>query len=125
MERWLLIHSQIIPVGGNHFTNDLAVGFKVPHAEAERIKINHGSVISSKSSENSHITIQGMQGSKSREVSSKLISEILAARADELFDLIKEILVEKELGDLITAGDYFNWWRGINLWDARTGGVQL
>ena len=99
-----LIHSQIIPVGGNHFTNDLAVGLKVPHAEAERIKINHGSVISSKSSENSHITIQGMQGSKTREVSSKLISEILAARADELFDLIKEILVEKELGEIIAAG---------------------
>jgi len=99
-----LIHSQIIPVGGNHFTNDLAVGLKVPHAEAERIKINHGSVISTKNSENSHITIQGMQGTKEREVSSKLISEILAARADELFDLIKEVLAEKELNDHITAG---------------------
>lgn len=99
-----LIHSQIIPVGGNHFTNDLAVGLKVPHAEAERIKINHGSVILNKNNENSHITIQGMQGSKRREVSSNLIAEILAARADEIFDLIKEILVEKELTDLLTAG---------------------
>ena len=99
-----LIHSQIIPVGGNHFTNDLAVGLKVPHAEAERIKINHGSVISTKSSENSHITIQGMQGTKEREVSSKLISDILAARADELFDLIKEALNDKELSETITAG---------------------
>ena len=99
-----LIHSQIIPVGGNHFTNDLAVGLKVPHAEAERIKINHGSVICSSSSENSHITIQGMQGARSREVSSKLISEILAARADELFDLIKEVIKEKDLNDLIAAG---------------------
>lgn len=99
-----LIHSQIIPVGGNHFTNDLAVGLKVPHAEAERIKINHGSVVVTKNSENSHITIQGMQGTKEREVSSKLISEILAARADELFALIKEIIIEKDLGDQITAG---------------------
>ena len=84
-----LIHSQIIPVGGNHFTNDLAVGLKVPHAEAERIKINHGSVILNKANESSHITIQGMQGARAREVSSNLIAEILAARADELFDLIK------------------------------------
>ena len=44
------------------------------------------------------------QGSKRREVSSNLIAEILAARADEIFDLIKEILVEKESTDLLTAG---------------------
>ena len=31
-----LVHTQIIPVGGNHFTNDLAVGLKIPHSEAEK-----------------------------------------------------------------------------------------
>lgn len=31
-------HSQIIPTGGNHFTNDLAVALKIPHNEAEKNK---------------------------------------------------------------------------------------
>ena len=99
-----LIHSQIIPVGGNHFTNDLAVALKVPHAEAERIKINHGSVLAETLNQNSHITAQGISGTKSREVPSSYIAKVLGARAEELFSLIKEQLEEKQLTNEITGG---------------------
>ena len=64
-----LIHSQIIPVGGNHFTNDLAVALKIPHNEAERIKTMHGSVLAEKLNQSSHITVNGLDGSKSEKFS--------------------------------------------------------
>ncbi|MCF8058148.1 MAG: cell division protein FtsA [Bacteriovoracaceae bacterium] len=99
-----LIHSQIIPVGGNHFTNDLAVALKVPHAEAERIKINHGSVLAETLNQNSHITVQGISGTKSREVPLSYVAKVLGARAEELFSLIKEQLDEKGLMNEITGG---------------------
>ncbi len=99
-----LIHSQIIPVGGNHFTNDLAVALKVPHAEAERIKINHGSVLAESLNQNSHITVQGISGTKAREVQLSYIANVLGARAEELFTLIKETINEKDLGNEITGG---------------------
>ncbi|MEC7274886.1 MAG: cell division protein FtsA [Bdellovibrionota bacterium] len=99
-----LIHSQIIPVGGNHFTNDLAVALKIPHAEAERIKINHGSVLAETLNQNSHITVQGISGTKAREVQLSYVANVLGARADELFTLIKEQIQEKELNDEITGG---------------------
>lgn len=99
-----LIHSQIIPVGGNHFTNDLAVALKVPHAEAERIKINHGSVLAETLNQNSHITVQGISGTKSREVQLSYIANVLGARAEELFTLIKETINEKDLSNEITGG---------------------
>ena len=99
-----LIHSQIIPVGGNHFTNDLAVALKVPHAEAERIKINHGSVLAETLNQNSHITVQGISGTKSREVQLSYVAEVLGARAEELFTLIREQIEEKDLGNEITGG---------------------
>lgn len=99
-----LIHSQIIPVGGNHFTNDLAVALKIPHNEAERIKTMHGSVLTEKLNQSSHITVNGLDGSRSREVALGEVAKVLGARAEELFVIIKKVMQEKHLSDLITGG---------------------
>ncbi len=99
-----LIHSQIIPVGGNHFTNDLAIALKIPHAEAERIKINHGCVLAEQLNQSAHITVQGLSGTKPREVQLSLIADVLGARAEELFQIIRNIIAEKNLGNEITGG---------------------
>lgn len=99
-----LIHSQIIPVGGNHFTNDLAVALKIPHNEAERIKINHGSVLSERLNQQSHITVHGLSGTKSREVRLGSVAKVLGARAEELFTIIKKQIEDKNLEEFITGG---------------------
>jgi len=99
-----LIHSQIIPVGGNHFTNDLAVALKIPHAEAERIKIHHGSVLAEQLNQSAHITVQGLSGTKPREVQLSLVADVLGARAEELFDIITSIIEEKKLGNDVSGG---------------------
>jgi len=99
-----LVHSQIIPVGGNHFTNDLAVALKIPHAEAERIKINHGSVLAEQLNQSAHITVQGLSGTKPREVQLSLIAKVLGARAEELFDIITNIIKNKKMDSDVTGG---------------------
>lgn len=99
-----LIHSQIIPIGGNHFTNDLAVALKIPHSEAERVKINHGCVLPEKLNQSSHITVQGMSGTKSREIPLGEIAQVLGARAEELFNIIHDIMKDKNLEDYISGG---------------------
>ena len=99
-----LVHSQIIPVGGNHFTNDLAVALKIPHNEAERIKTNHGSVLAEKLNQSSHITVNGLSGSKPSEVQLGQVAKVLGARAEELFMIIKKVMNEKQLSDLLTGG---------------------
>lgn len=99
-----LVHSQIIPVGGNHFTNDLAVALKIPHAEAERIKIHHGHVIKEAINPSAHITVQGIAGTRSREISLSLVAEVLGARAEELFDLIKTIIDDRNMAEEISGG---------------------
>ncbi|MFA5584310.1 MAG: cell division protein FtsA [Bacteriovoracaceae bacterium] len=98
-----LLHSQIIPVGGNHFTNDLAVALKVPHNEAERIKLNHGTVAASKMND-TFITVQGLTGTKPREVPVSMIGDVLASRAEELFFVVKDIVKERGLEHEITGG---------------------
>jgi cell division protein FtsA len=90
-----LVFSQIIPIGGNHFTNDLAVALKIPHAEAENIKVNHGSVLQEFINSSSRIKVQGLSGTKPREVELSVITEVLSARAEELFEVIKDVVGEK------------------------------
>lgn len=99
-----LIHSQILPIGGNHFTNDLAVALKIPHNEAERIKINHGSVLAEQLNQSAHITVQGMSGTKPREVQLSVVAEVLGARAEELFDLIRVMIEDKKIENEIAGG---------------------
>jgi len=99
-----LIHSQIIPVGGNHFTNDLSVALKVSHSEAERLKINHGSVLGELVNQSAHITVQGINGARAREVQLSGVAEVLNARAHELFTVVKKIIDEKGLDFEINGG---------------------
>ncbi|MBY0515814.1 MAG: cell division protein FtsA [Bacteriovoracaceae bacterium] len=99
-----IVHSQIIPVGGNHFTNDLAVALKIPHNEAERIKINHGLVLPEQADSKTHISVQGLTGTRPKEVPQTAIAEVLGARAEELFMIVKDIIADKNLNTLITGG---------------------
>lgn len=99
-----LLHSQIIPLGGNHFTNDLAVALKIPHNEAERIKLTHGTVLKDAHLNDTYLTVQGLSGTRPREVSLSFVGEVLGARAEELFSVIKEMVLEKNLQDEITGG---------------------
>lgn len=99
-----LVHSQIIPIGGNHFTNDLAVALKIPHNEAERIKINHGSVLAEQLNQSAHITVQGLSGTKPREVQLSVVAEVLGARAEELYDVIRFMIDDKKLFDQVAGG---------------------
>lgn len=99
-----LVHSQIIPVGGNHFTNDLAVALKIPHNEAERIKLNHGCVLPEKVNQAAHISVQGLSGTKPREVRLGTVAEVLGARAEELFSIIDTSIKDANLEGLITGG---------------------
>jgi cell division protein FtsA len=99
-----LIHSQIIPVGGNHFTNDLAVALKVPHNEAERIKINHGSVLPEVIESPSQIVIEGLSHARKRQESLQLVASVLGARAEELFNVIKKVVKEKDLEYELNGG---------------------
>ena len=96
-----LVHTQVIPVGGNHFTNDLAVALRVPHNEAERIKVHHGSVLSEEVNQSAHITVQGIIGTASREVPLATVATVLGSRAEELFLLVNDIIKSKGMESLV------------------------
>ncbi len=100
-EGWLR-HSSIIAVGGNHFTNDIAVGLRISLAEAERLKRNFGSALTLMVDESEEIEI--IQSGEAKKILRRHLAEIIQPRADELLDLIKSELIACGGYDIASTG---------------------
>lgn len=81
-------HTSVVPVGGIHFTQDVAVGLRTPQIAAEDLKKKHGCAMSSMISENESIEVEGVGGRKSRTIPRKDLADVLEARAEEALNLI-------------------------------------
>ena len=85
-----LCHAASMPVGGNHFTNDIAIGLKVSHLEAERVKKAYGYAVSgSNGGESNRMEVTSMDGRPVKMRRSNL-GEIILPRCEEIFDLLKQ-----------------------------------
>jgi cell division protein FtsA len=97
-------HSAAVPVGGDHFTNDLAVGLRTPIPEAERVKRNFGCVWRDLLGEEQAIEIASVGDRPPRTVFPRMLYEILEPRAHELLALVRDELQHAGLDALIPAG---------------------
>ena len=110
-ERGSLWYTSTIPIGGDNFTNDIAVGLRTPIPEAEKIKKKYGCVASAVTDEQETIEVPSVgKGRKPRVLSRQLLSDIIQPRAEEIFRLvdsdIKRMGYEKSLnsGLVLTGG---------------------
>jgi cell division protein FtsA len=97
-------HTSAIPVGGDHFTNDLAVGLRTPIPEAERIKRRHGCAASAFMKENGAIEIASVGDRPPRTIFAHMLTDIIEPRAMELLSLIRDDLQRAGLDGQIPAG---------------------
>jgi len=81
-----LKHASVLPVGGDHLTNDLAVGLRVGREEAERVKISHGYAVGGHESPR-EVEVRGLDGVL-RNLDRRHLGEILLPRCEEMFELI-------------------------------------
>ncbi|MBX2987503.1 MAG: cell division protein FtsA [Bdellovibrionaceae bacterium] len=81
-------YTSVIPVGGTHFTHDVAVGLRTPQVAAEELKRKHGSALASMINESESIDVEGVGGRKSRTIPRKDLADVLEARAEETLNLI-------------------------------------
>lgn len=100
----MLRHAAALPVGGDHFTNDLAVGLRTPIPEAEKIKRQHGCAFQDLIGEDQAIEIASVGDRPPRTVFARMLNEIIEPRAQELFSLIRDELQRGGFSALIPAG---------------------
>lgn len=91
-----LLQSSILPVGGAHITNDLAIGLRVPVDIAESIKVEYGAAMTSEVSKRDLIDLSYIDPKESGTVLRKEVCEIIEARLSEIFDLANKEL--KKIG---------------------------
>jgi len=90
-----------VPIGGQHFTNDLAVGLQVPVAQAEELKLQYGNAVVTAVPESAEIEIANPRPQRLR---LRTIAEILEPRARELLYFVKESLRQGGVVDALGAG---------------------
>ena len=99
-----VIHTAVIPVGGDHFTSDLSVGLCTPLAEAEKIKKIYGNAIVTLIPEGNEVEVPSVGDRPSRLLPQRLVAEILEPRARELFEMMREALRQSGMFDVCLAG---------------------
>ena len=97
-------HTAAIPVGGDHFTNDLAVGLRTPIPEAEKIKREYAQACRELLTEDGAIEIASVGDRPPRTIFARMVAEIVQPRAQELLMLIRDELRRAGLESQIPAG---------------------
>src|SRR5205807_6009659 len=87
-ERGSLWHTAVVAIGGDHFTNDIAVGLRTPVPDAEKIKRKCGCALAAMVDEDETMEVASVGGRKPRVMARRIPSEILQPRAEEIFHLV-------------------------------------
>ena len=97
-------HTYVLSLGGDHVTNDIAVGLKIPIAKAEEIKKRFGCARVDMVSENEEFMLPGVIGRAASRMQRKQLIEIIELRMEEIFDLVKQDVERTEYSELVSSG---------------------
>ncbi len=97
-------HTSVLAIGGNHLTNDIAVGLRTPAHEAERIKLKYGCAMAGMVHKDETIEVPSVGGRNPRVLSRQILAEIVEPRMEEVFTLVQQEIVRSGCEDMIAAG---------------------
>jgi len=99
-----VMHTAVIPVGGTHFTNDIAIGLKTGVPDAERIKTQFGCALASLVKEDEMIDVPSMGGRPPRSLSRRVLADVVEPRAEEVFDLVAREIKRAGYEGIVAGG---------------------
>jgi len=97
-------HSLVLPIGGNHITNDIAIGLRIPFDLAEELKRQHGHAQPETIDPDEVVEVCGSGQTPERIVSRQELATIIEARAEEIFELILREIKRSGYDGLLPAG---------------------
>jgi cell division protein FtsA len=97
-------HTAVLALGGNHLTNDIAVGLRTPASEAEKIKKKYGCALTSLVRPEESIEVTSVGGREPRTLSRQVLAEIVEPRAEEIFTLAKREIEKAGYLEMIPSG---------------------
>ncbi len=103
-EEGSVIYSAVIPVGGEHVTNDLAIGLRCSIETAEKVKIEYGTCLPKEVSEREEIDLSQISKTDSHAVSKHQAAKIIEARYHEVFLMVRDELHKIGRDGMLPAG---------------------
>lgn len=97
-------YTAVIPIAGDQVTNDIAMALRTPTKAAESIKISHACALPEMSNPNQMLEVASVNDRPGRKISAKALSDIVAARYEELFSLVRDELRRSGFEDRMAAG---------------------
>ena len=97
-------YTSVLSLGGNHLTNDIAVGLRTPMAEAEKIKQAYGCCLTGMVDKDQIVEVPSVGGREPRKLTRQLLAEILEPRVEEIFMLVNREIIKSGYEDLIASG---------------------
>lgn len=97
-------HTAVIPIAGDQVTNDIAVALRTPTQAAEEIKMRYASAVTELANPNLMIEVPSVNEKPGRKISSKVLADVVAARYEELFTLVRNEIRRSGFQDMIAAG---------------------
>jgi cell division protein FtsA len=97
-------HTAVISLGGNHLTNDVAIGLRTPTHEAERIKKQYGHANAKKVDGSETIEVPSVGGGAPRILSRHILAEIIEPRVEEIFMLVQHEIQKAGMEELLASG---------------------
>jgi cell division protein FtsA len=102
--RGAVVHTSVLPVGGGHLTTDIALGIRTPQDEAEQIKQTAGCAVVDQVEDGDMISVPSVGGREPRTLSRQVLCEIIEARVEEIFQLVREEIRTTGFEDLLASG---------------------
>lgn len=97
-------HTQVLALGGEHVTSDIAIGLRTPTKEAEDIKRRYGCALANLVEEDQSFTVKGVGGRDEKQVSRRILASIIEPRIEEILSLANREMRKTDFADLLAAG---------------------
>ncbi len=96
-----------VPIGGDHITNDISLGLRIPMAKAEKLKVEEGSVALGNALPGEMVTLKDETGFAGREIEREMLNTIIHCRVRETLELLKRQLDADHYLHFLSAGLMF------------------
>jgi len=97
-------HTAVFSLGGDHLTNDIAVGLRTPIVEAEKLKKSDGSAMAALVERDETIDVPSVGGRRPRTISRQILAEIIEPRVEEMLTLVAREITRSGYADMLASG---------------------
>lgn len=97
-------HTMVLAVGGNHITNDIATGLRLPFGQAEEIKKQHGYALKSGVGAEEYFAVKAFGEEQPVEINRQDLAHVIEARVEEIFLLTLQEIKRSGYDGLLPAG---------------------